>query len=139
MNARTFVAPILSHEVGDGDTIRATLDLGWRVRVEVTIRLEGIDTPETRHANPLHKQAGALVREWVRRTLDGRKLELYSSSLDLYGRSLGDIQILGPQLAWLGHLLLGHGYAKPTGPSGKRLGWTDEELQDIVDRLRVQP
>lgn len=139
MTPRTFVAPILVHDVIDGDTIRATLDLGWKVRVEVTIRLDGLDTPEVRHANPLHKRAGELVREWVRRTLADRTLELYSSSLDLYGRSLGDIQILGPQLAWIGHLLLGHGYAKPTGASGKRLGWTDEELQGIVDRLTVQP
>lgn len=138
MTPRTFVATILDHEAIDGDTIRATLDLGWKVRIDATIRLDGIDTPETRHANPLHKKAGQMVRDCVRTMLshEGSILRLRSDRLDLYGRSLGDLTIDGTSLI---HLLLSQDLAKPTGPSGKRIGWTDEELQTIVDRLTVQP
>lgn len=49
--------------VYDGDTITAVVDLGFRVEMEMEIRLFGIDTPELRGAE---KEAGKISRDWVR-------------------------------------------------------------------------
>ena len=39
------------HKVVDGDTIDASIDLGFDISLEKRIRLAGVDTPESRTAD----------------------------------------------------------------------------------------
>ena len=53
-----FAYPILSYDVYDGDTVKAVIDQGWVTTKGFSIRVDGIDTPEVRTRNKLHKAAG---------------------------------------------------------------------------------
>jgi micrococcal nuclease len=46
----------------DGDTIRATVDLGFGVTTTLDLRLAGIEAPETRGET---KQAGELAKQYL--------------------------------------------------------------------------
>lgn len=50
-------------KVVDGDTVRASVDLGMDVRIDVTLRLYGIDAPEI--STPAGVLSRAAVREWL--------------------------------------------------------------------------
>ena len=61
-----------SWRVYDGDTITATVDLGFRVSIEITGRLDGIDAPEVRGPE---RADGLVSRDWLRERL-GTALEV---------------------------------------------------------------
>lgn len=58
-----WIFPARSWRVYDGDTITATVDLGFRISIEITGRLEGIDTPELRGPE---RPDGLVARDWLR-------------------------------------------------------------------------
>ena len=62
-----WIYPARSWRVYDGDTLTVTLDLGFRVSMEITGRLDGIDTPEVRGKA---RDAGLVSRDWLRDRLD---------------------------------------------------------------------
>ena len=70
----------------DGDTLRVTVDLGFDLHLDATIRLLGIDTPE--RFTERGKKATAFVRE---RIDTGSKVFLRSFKRGKYGRWLGDV------------------------------------------------
>ena len=114
----------------DGDTIVADIDLGFGMCVRKrSIRLAGIDAPETRTTSILEKTAGKLVTEVVRKILGQSKvLTIQSREIDKFGRPLARV-ILDDNVR-LDHALLRLGIAHDYN-GGTRRGWTDAELHRI--------
>jgi len=84
-------------KVVDGDTIDASIDLGFSISLEKRIRLAGIDTPESRTTDAKEKALGLEVKEWLKKKLEGQtdvivKTELPDST-EKYGRILGHLFI----------------------------------------------
>ena len=82
----------------DGDTIDVDIDLGFGVWIhKERVRLEGIDTPESRTKDLKEKKFGLLSKEYVRGLLPvGSIVKLVCKSYDSkgkFGRILGDIQL----------------------------------------------
>jgi len=81
--------------VVDGDTVKAVVDLGFNIFKNTTIRLYGIDAPETRTKNEEEKVKGLEAKEYLRVIFDAITEEdtliLQSEKLDGFGRSLGVI------------------------------------------------
>ena len=81
--------------VVDGDTIDATIDLGFDVQVKKRIRLAGINAPESRTRNKVEKKLGLAAKERLIDILDGAAnvFEIESKELGKYGRVLGRLYI----------------------------------------------
>jgi len=84
-------------KVVDGDTIDASIDLGFDISLTKRIRLAGIDTPESRTTDVKEKALGLEVKEWLKKKLEGQtdiivKTELPDST-EKYGRILGHLFI----------------------------------------------
>lgn len=111
----------------DGDTAVLRISLGFDVWVERTIRLVGVDTPETHTTNPDEKQKGLAAARFTRMWLDDAwicaedpVLPLIIRSVtasDKYGRTLArvwrdDGHELSRDLIDAGHGKLYHGGKK---------------------------
>jgi len=84
-------------KVVDGDTIDASIDLGFDISLTKRIRLAGIDTPESRTTDAKEKALGLEVKEWLKKKLECQtdiivKTELPDST-EKYGRILGHLFI----------------------------------------------
>ena len=82
----------------DGDTLDVDIDLGFGVWIhKERIRLEGIDTPESRTRDLEEKKFGLLSKEYVRSLLPvGSIVKLVCKTYDSkgkFGRILGDIEL----------------------------------------------
>jgi micrococcal nuclease len=78
--------------VVDGDTVRVDIDLGFDMWMkDVSVRLKGIDTPETRTVDPQEKYYGQLAKEALEALLSNRDifLNVFGTGKDKYGRILG--------------------------------------------------
>lgn len=75
----------------DGDTIEASVDLGFGLRYQMLIRLHGINTPETRTKDLAEKKAGIAAKERLQELMSdsGGKFILQSHGVGKYGRCLG--------------------------------------------------
>ena len=58
------------NRVVDGDTIDATIDLGFSVLYKSRIRLYGIDTPESRTRDKDEKARGLLAKKFLQEKID---------------------------------------------------------------------
>ena len=106
-------------KVIDGDTVRCDVDLGFGIVNRgsgrgVTIRLSGIDTPESRTRDREEKKYGLAAKEFVYYFLalgltNGEAI-LKTFEQDKYGRWLGDFKC-GDQ--WLTEALLEAHHAVP--------------------------
>jgi len=80
---KAYFNELLSYEVVDGDTLKATLDLGYECYKTVTIRLLGVDTPELKSNNPLERDAAGLAKSVLIKLLElawAGQVELESES-----------------------------------------------------------
>ena len=77
----------------DGDTVIAMVDLGFYTWKKVTIRLYGIDTPETRTKDLEEKARGFAAKTRLTELLRYADFELESVGVDKYGRCLGVLRI----------------------------------------------
>ena len=105
--------------VVDGDSIIVDIDLGFNVMLyKQSVRLYGVDTPETRTKNPLEKKCGLLAKEYVQSLLKANQIYTIKTHLDKkgkFGRILADFRI---NIVFLSELLITKGYAvKYTGQS----------------------
>ena len=96
----------------DGDTIEAVIDLGFEIGTRKTIRLHGIDAPETRGVLKEEKLAGIKCKDRLEALLGASKGEftLVSHGVGKYGRVLGEIYVEG-QLNSVNDLLKANGHA----------------------------
>ena len=101
-------------KVVDGDTIDASIDLGFDISLEKRIRLAGIDTPESRTTNVKEKSMGLESKEWLKKTLEGAKDILIKTELpdstEKYGRIIGHLFINGQETS-LNNQMIYEGYA----------------------------
>ena len=79
----------------DGDTIDATIDLGFDVWVKKRIRFLGINAPETRTKDLHEKQQGLETKRRLQELLEASDGDfvLKSHGVGKYGRCLGEIFI----------------------------------------------
>ena len=84
-------------EVIDGDTIDVRIDLGFDISLKKRVRLNGIDTPESRTTNVEEKKYGLEAKDWLKHKLENAqniriKTELPDST-EKYGRILGVVWV----------------------------------------------
>ena len=101
-------------KVVDGDTIDASVDLGFDISLSKRIRLAGIDTPESRTTNVKEKAMGLESKDWLKKTLEGAKDILIKTELpdstEKYGRIIGHLFINGQETS-LNSQMITSGYA----------------------------
>jgi len=89
----TYKAKVI--RIIDGDTIVVDIDLGFYCWLfNQSIRLAGIDTPETRTKNSLEKEAGFLAKSFVENHIKPGDIVVVTTILDKtekFGRILGNI------------------------------------------------
>ena len=80
--------------VVDGDTVDATIDLGFDIFVKKRIRFSGINAPESRTRDLEEKARGLAAKDRVKNILEENKnFTLHSEELGKFGRVLGKIYL----------------------------------------------
>jgi micrococcal nuclease len=99
--------------VVDGDTLDVRLDLGLDVRIDVTLRLVGLNAPEMR--TPEGKACKAWVEHWItiRQSLAPVIVCTVKDHTEKYGRYLAEVLCGGVSL---NEELLTNGLAVPYNP-----------------------
>lgn len=122
----TYDVEVVAIQIVDGDTHKLIVDPGWNVQIKVTSRIFGIDAPEK---NTL---AGQLVIKVAQDWLAEGRYRFTSHSLDMYGRSIGDVYRPDKTELTYAGFMLAHKLVKPYDGKGKRAPWTSEELAEVV-------
>ena len=121
-------------KVVDGDTIDASIDLGFDISLEKRIRLAGIDAPESRTTNLKEKALGLESKEWLKKTLEGAKDILIKTekpdSTEKYGRIIGHL-FINDQETSLNNQMIAEGYAL-----GYEGGKKDMDLELLLSRRK---
>ena len=103
-------------KVVDGDTIDASIDLGFDISLEKRIRLAGIDTPESRTSDANEKKYGLESKEWLKHKVENAKNILIKTELpdstEKYGRIIGHL-FVNDQENSLNDQMIVEGYAWP--------------------------
>ena len=114
-----------SISVVDGDTIKCVLDLGFSIMHKATIRLAGINCPETRTRNLVEKALGKKAKARLKELLKGQDIELHcEKEKGKFGRIIGILWAKDSELVIrnINRQILSEGHAREyTG--GKRLPW----------------
>jgi micrococcal nuclease len=81
--------------VVDGDTIKCTIDLGFSTWKKVTVRMEGINTPESRTRDLEEKKLGLAAKDRLIEMLEynDNKCVLKVSGLGKFGRALATVYV----------------------------------------------
>lgn len=81
------------NKVIDGDTFDCTLDLGFDVLLEARVRMNGIDTPESRTRDKEEKKFGLIAKKYLKEKLSNDIL--ITTEVDnekgKFGRILGTV------------------------------------------------
>ena len=95
----------------DGDTVDVRLDLGFGIWTQERIRLDNIDTPETRTRDSKEKFFGQLAAQRVEELMPVGSEQVFVSlefnPTDMYGRCFGDF-VVGPDATLTQMLLAEH-------------------------------
>ena len=99
-------------KIVDGDTIDALVDLGFDTWKQVRIRLNGINTPESRTRDLEEKARGLAAKARLKEILkeNKNKFILVSHGVGKYGRCLGEI-FLNQNSDSVNNLLISEGHA----------------------------
>ena len=102
------------YKVIDGDTIDASIDLGFGIYLTRKIRLAGIDTPESRTTNVKEKIMGLESKDWLKHRVENAQCILIKTvlpdSTEKYGRFIGHLYINGEETS-LSTQMIDAGYA----------------------------
>ncbi len=81
--------------VVDGDTIDVTIDLGFNVWKKIRVRMEGINTPESRTRDLEEKKRGLAAKDRLKNILEfnDNKCVLKVSGVGKYGRALATVLV----------------------------------------------
>ena len=81
--------------VVDGDTIDVTIDLGFKVWKKMRVRMEGINTPESRTRDLEEKKRGLAAKNRLKNILEfnNNKCILKVSGVGKYGRALATVLV----------------------------------------------
>ena len=120
-------------KVVDGDTIDASIDLGFDISLEKRIRLAGVDTPESRTTDLKEKVMGLESKEWLKKKLEGAKDIIIKTELpdstEKYGRIIGHLFINGQETS-LNNQMITEGYALAYD------GGTKDKNFDVLKEIR---
>lgn len=79
-------------KIVNGDTIVVNSDLGFGVKIEVRLRLRGINSEEMKDADPEKSSAAQMAKEFVAKQLvNVERIVFQSFKVDLYGRYVADV------------------------------------------------
>ena len=83
------------NRVVDGDTIDVTIDLGFSVWKKMRVRMEGINTPESRTRDLEEKKRGLAAKDRLKNILEfnDNKCVLKVSGVGKYGRALATVLV----------------------------------------------
>ena len=83
------------NRVVDGDTIDVTIDLGFSVWKKMRVRMEGINTPESRTRDLEEKKRGLAAKDRLKDILEFNNNEciLKVSGVGKYGRALATVLV----------------------------------------------
>lgn len=103
----------------DGDTVELRVAIWPNLAQQISLRLDGVNTPEKRRAPACEKALAKKATEFTRQFIgDAETIRLYDVRLGKYaGRALGRIEVigkgfLGPALIAAGHAREYHGGAR---------------------------
>jgi micrococcal nuclease len=99
----------------DGDTVDLQVDLGFKVSIDIRVRLTEINAPE------LSTPEGVKSKEWLERKIEPNQsviVSTFKNPGDPYGRWLG--KITTEQFGDLSSYILKEGYAVPFKQSRKK-------------------
>jgi|TARA_R100000315_G_C5156354_1_gene89811 micrococcal nuclease len=95
----------------DGDTFVATIDLGFSTHRKETVRLAGINTPESRTRNLEEKKHGLAAKKKLGDLLtNAKEIIIVVKEVGKYGRALGVVTVDGTNV---NYELIDTGYAYP--------------------------
>ena len=84
--------------IKDGDTVLVDVDLGFNIWINnLSVRINGIDTPETRTKDPAEKRYGLIAKEELARLLPISSTQLVTTltNKDKFGRTIGEFYVDG--------------------------------------------
>ena len=83
------------NKVIDGDTIDVTIDLGFKTWKKVRVRMEGINTPESRTRDLEEKERGLAAKARLQEILsyNDNHCKLKISGLGKFGRALATVHV----------------------------------------------
>lgn len=114
-------------KVIDGDTVDATLDLGFGVFTKQRLRLEGIDTPESRTSNLIEKKYGLEAKTFLEKWMETTKcIRAKTSKDDKYGRMLAKFYSDESTVS-VNEILISEGYAWSYNGNGKQKDFDELE------------
>jgi micrococcal nuclease len=124
----------------DGDTFKARIDLGFSTYRNETVRMSGINTPESRTRDLKEKRHGLAAKKKLTEILTkADKLVIVVKEVGKYGRALGIVYADGLDI---NVELINKGYAYPYG--GEKKYNYDQMLaefplmKDVYDRLESE-
>jgi len=124
---QTFTAKVI--RVTDGDTYDVRRSIGG----EVTIRLHGVDSPET--SQPYGRAATRAARQYV----GGKSVRIVVEDIGRYGRAVASVEVGGGSL---GHMLVRDGlgwWYREYAPNASELQRLQRQAQNAGRGLWSQP
>ena len=106
--------------VVDGDTVVLDVEIYKGLTKRVSVRLDGVDTPETRTSQACQKELGMAAKSFTKNFLKDKSLELTVYETDSFGRAIGNVIADGYPLSDA-LLKAGHARVYQQGQTGK--GW----------------
>ena len=81
--------------VVDGDTIDVTIDLGFKTWKKIRVRMEGINTPESRTRDKEEKERGLAAKDRLQEILEfnNNQCILHVSGIGKFGRALATVHV----------------------------------------------
>lgn len=130
---KQFVYPIISYDVLDGDSVKILMDRGFQETKRLSVRVVGIDSPETRTRNLLEKRAGKLVTSVATQWMAPISTPMFHSQRrDKYaGRGIGDLYDADFPDDTLSKYLLSVDVVEAYD-GGKKKKWSNRRLREII-------
>ena len=107
---KSYALNALVTRVIDGDTVEATVDCLFDVKIDLTLRLFGIDTPELTSKVPEERVTAKLAKLRLISLVEGKVIKIISyKEKEKYGRYLAELIVDGVNV---NELFVNEGLAK---------------------------
>ena len=83
----------------DGDTIDLEIDLGFDIWHKIRVRLDNINTPESRTRDLKEKKLGLKAKKFTNNFLKGKEIIVNTNKQGKFGRFLANLTVRGADLA----------------------------------------
>ncbi len=83
----------------DGDTVDLMVDLGFDIWHKIRVRLDNINTPESRTRDLREKELGLEAKEFTKNFLNGKEIIVRTNKQGKFGRFLASLTVDGDDLA----------------------------------------